>query len=712
MTLRHPAFNPKLRTLLPAAAFLLIAPAGFAQSTLKSRPKPTESKAPLTVAPPPGHDRAAAYYHDGLAHLYEELAINNGRPDYAAQAVEEYKLALNADPDSQFLQDGLADLYFKIGRIREAVSAAQDQVKKNPNNVAAHTLLGKVYLRSLGDMQGAQSGEMLQLATAEYETLARLKPKDLETHLLLGQLYGLNHDTAKAEAEFKIAQSLDVNSEDAVLNMARLYSEQGEPQRAVDALSAIPESDRSARVAFALGTSYDQLKKPRQAIAAYKAALEEEPENPDTTRALATALLADNQLAAALPLYQKIVAADPADVESQIKVSEVQRRQGHYSDALVTLQKARTLNGGADNPELSFNEAVLYDSLGKYDQAEQSLLSVLAANKHSNGIYSEPEKSNRAIFLDRLAVIYREENKTPEAIDAYKQMIDLGGEYTLRGFQGEVDSYRDGHQWKEAVAVASDAAKVLPRDRSVQLMYAFQLADTGQPEQGLTLARAQLKGTPEAPTAEDRDTLIALANIDLRLHRSGEAQTYLDQAQKVSTKPEEGMYVSLLRATILDHDKQYDAAEVQYRKALTVDPNNATVLNDLGYMLADRGVRLPEALTMIQKAVELDPQNGAYLDSLGWVYFKMGQYTQAEESLHKAIERTSADASIHDHLAEVYEKTNRLKLAVAQWERSMTEYAHSLPADADPADIARVKHKLDEARTKLARNGASSNKKS
>ncbi len=121
----------------------------------------------------------------------------------------------------------MADLYFKIGRIREAVTAAQDQIKKNPNDIAAHQLLGKVYLRSLGDMQGPQANEMLQLAIGEYEKLAQLKPKDLETHLLLGQLYGLNNDTAKAEEEFKLAQGLDSNSEDAVLNMARLYMRAG-----------------------------------------------------------------------------------------------------------------------------------------------------------------------------------------------------------------------------------------------------------------------------------------------------------------------------------------------------------------------------------------------------------------------------------------------------------------------------------------------------
>jgi tetratricopeptide (TPR) repeat protein len=703
MTLRHSAVTLKNSTVLPAL-FLFAAHAAFAQTTLKPRPKPADPNA----AP----DRSAAYYHDGLAHLYEELAINNGRPDYAAQAVEEYKLALNADPDSQFLQDGLADLYFKIGRIRDAVAAAQDQVKKNPDDIAAHTLLGKVYLRSLGDMQGAQSGEMLQLAIAEYQTLARLKPRDLETHLLLGQLYGLNHDNAKAAAEFKLAQGIDSNSEDAVLNMARLYSEQGEVQQAIDALLSVPESDRSARIDFALGASYDQLRKFKQASAAYKAALDEEPDNPDTLRALAAALLADNQLAEALPYYQQLAAADPSDFETQLKVSEIQRRQGHYEDALVTLNKAKALNANAENPELSFNEAVLYDSLGKYDQAVAALKAVLASTANPEGKYSAPEKNNRGIFLERLGNVYRELNDTPNAIAAYKQLIDLGGEYALRGYNYEVDTYRDAHQFKELVAAAAEAAKALPDDRGVQLMYAYELAETGQADQGVKLAKAQLKGTPEAPAPEDRDTLIQLANIDVRLHKSADAQSWLDKADALSTQPGEHMYVDLIRATIYDHDKQYDQAEKEYRKALEIDPSNATVLNNLGYMFADRGVNLPEALKMIQKAVELDPQNSSFLDSLGWVYFKLGQYGPAEENLHKAIDRQSTDASIHDHLGEVYEKTGRLKLAVTQWERSMTEYAHSLPADADPADVAKVKRKLDDARVKLAKISTAPNKKS
>src|SRR5580698_6739459 len=207
MTLILRASSLRHLRLLPVTAILLASHTMFSQAPVAA----TKSAA---VAPNAAPDRASAYYHYGLAHLYEDMAVNAGRSDYATQAVEQYKLALDADPGSRLLQDGLAELYFKVGRIREAVTTAQEQVKKYPDDIEAHTLLGKVYLRSLGDMQNAQSSQMLQLAIGEYEKLAALKPGDVETRLLLGQLYGLNHDSAKAEAEFKAAQKIDANSEE------------------------------------------------------------------------------------------------------------------------------------------------------------------------------------------------------------------------------------------------------------------------------------------------------------------------------------------------------------------------------------------------------------------------------------------------------------------------------------------------------------------
>jgi len=687
MTLLLRASSLRHLRLLPVAALLFASHTMFAQAPA------------ATTATIVGPDRASSYYHYGLAHLYEDMAVNAGHSDYATQAVEQYKLALDADPNSKLLQDGLANLYFKIGRIREAVTAAQDQVAKNPNDVEAHALLGKVYLRSLGDMQTPQSGQMLQLAIAEYEKLVQLKSADVETHLLLGQLYGLNHDSSKAEEQFKEAQKIDANSEEVALNMARLYTEEGEAKRATEVLSAIPVDDRSARIEFALGASYEQNHQLKDAIAAYHRALDQDPDNLDTERGLANALLSDGQLDEALKILNGIVAAEPQDAQSQIHISEIERRQGHYDQALATLEKAKPL--APEALDLIYNEALIYDALGRYDDATGVLTKLLSDSAHADGKYSDGEKANRAIFLDRLAIIYKEENKTVEAVATYKQLTALGGDYVKSGYQGQIDAYRDAHQWKEATAAAAEVAKAMPKDHAIQLMYAGQLADTGQVDEGLAIANAQLAATKG--NADERDSRLALAQIYIRLKRWQDASAQLDSADALATKPDERLYVAFLRGTLYDRQKQYDEAEAEFRKALAIDPQNATILNYLGYMLADRGVRLPEALTMIRKAVDLDPQNGAFLDSLGWAYYKSGQYTLAEESLRKANERMNTDPTVHDHLGEVYEKTGNLKMAVEQWERSMTEYARSLPADVDPGDVAKVQHKLENARVKLAK---------
>ncbi len=255
--------------------------------------------------------------------------------------------------------------------------------------------------------------------------------------------------------------------------------------------------------------------------------------------------------------------------------------------------------------------------------------------------------------------------------------------------------------WKEANAVAEAAAKASPNDRQVQLMYAAQLADTGQLQKGVAIAKAQLAAAADAQ--DNREIYLSLAQIYIRAKDYKDAADVLDKADALTTKPDDRLYNSFVRGSLYDRQKLYDQADAEFRKALAIDPNNAMVLNYLGYSLADRGVKLPEALTMIQKAVELDPQNGAYLDSLGWVYFKLGQYALAEENIRKAIERSTSDPALHDHLGEIYEKTGKLKQAVDQWERSMSEYSHSLPADADPDDVAKVQHKLDNARIKLAK---------
>jgi tetratricopeptide (TPR) repeat protein len=684
-----------------ALAALVFVPTCMAQSA----PGKTEGAAKnaattATAADSDQADRAQSYYHYMLAHEYEEMATTTLRPEYSTRAVEEYKLALNNDPNSKFLNAGLAELYFRTGHVRDAILAAQDQIKRDPNNLEAHKLLGSIYLKSLGDgQQGSASDEMLKLAIGEYSKIVSLEPDNIEDRLLLGQLYSFSHDSQHAEEQFAAAKKIDPGSEDTALNMARLYIEQGDAKRAIAALSDIPDEDKTTKTEFVLGSTYERMKDPKHAIEAYRKSLDLDPGNLEAERALAKALLADNQFTPALQAFKDIAAGDPSDAEAYLRISEIERRQGSYEEALTTLKKAKSL--ASDTVEISFNEGLLDDALGRYDDAAQIFEKLASDSEHTSGQYSSEEKNDRALFLERLAVIYGEQNQPDKAAATYQKIIALGGEYSEQGYEAEIDTFREAHQYDKATQIARDAVAKDPKNRGMKLTLAMQLADNGHAEEGIAIANSLLtKGPTDYPVYR------ALAMIYTRLRKWKDAAEAIDQADQLTTKPEEKVDIHFLRGTLFERQQRIPEAESEFRAALTIDPKNSSTLNYLGYMLADHDMKLDEALAMVQKAVELDPQNYAFLDSLGWAYFKVGKYNQAEEDLRKAVERNSTDATVHDHLGELYEKTGRLKLAASQWEESLNEYQKTISADIDPGAVGKVQKRLDSARVRLAKESS------
>jgi tetratricopeptide (TPR) repeat protein len=691
----------KIRTL--SLVLLFASSALAAQQGAEHKKSAAPSQAPAAKPPEQPRqgatgkpNRADAYYHFALGHMYEEMMAMYGRSDYATKAIEEYRQAIQADPSSDFLNAQLAELYARTGRIRDAVLEAQDILKRDPNNILAHKLLGRVYLRSLGDTQaGTQSREVLKLAIEQYQALSKLEPKNADNHLLLGRLYILNKDYKGAEVEFKTATNLDPSSEEAVTSLALLYNETGENKKAAEVLNLVPEDHRTSKMYAALGYTYEQQKDYKQAIAAYKQAVKLDKENVDAMRGLAQNLANDNQTEAALSEYQMVQDADPQDYQAPLRMAEIYRRQGKFDLAMENLKKAEALS--QDSLEIPYNEAIVLEAQGKFDEAAATLQKLVARTTSPDGNYSSGERNNRALFLERLGSIYREAGKPDVAIETYRKIIDLGGDEAARGYQELIDVYRDQKQWSDADRTAHEAVEKLPKDKNLKMALALQLADDGKPDEAVRTANSLLKGGPE-----DRDTYIQISQIYARLKKWKDAENALTQAQKLAVRPEEKEYIQFILGSVYERQKKYDQAEQAFRQVLQIDPNNSQTLNYLGYMLADRNTHLEEALNLIKHAVELDPQNGAYLDSLGWAYFRLGRYDEAEANLRRAAAKTPNDATVQDHLAELYAKTGKLKLAEMHWERALNEWSRSVPADVDQQDVSRVQKKLESTKVKLA----------
>lgn len=650
------------------------------------------------VSSPRKVDRAAAYYHYALAHMYEEQVTMYGRSESASKAIEEYRLAIEADPSSEFLTSGLAELYVKTGRIRDAVLEAQDIIKRDPSNLEAHKLLGRIYLRSLGDMPGGNgSDNVLKLAIDQYEQIVKIEPTSVDDHLLLGRLYRLNNDLTKAENELKTAVKLDPNSEEAVTTLAILYTDEGDTAHALQVLSAVPDAARSAKLYSALGATYEQRKEYKSAIDAYKKAIMLDRDNLDAIRGLAENLLNDGQSDAALEEYKVIADANPEDAQTYLRIAEIYRRQGKYDQALENLKKADSMV--PDSLEVSYNIAAVYEAQGRYDEAAKLLQDLVKkTEKSTETSYSQADRNNRAIFIERLATVYREQESYQAAVDTFRKMLTLGDENARTGYQNIIDTYREAKQWPQATAAAREAVQKMPNDRDLRMVLAAQLADTGDPEKPLADVRSMLKGAPE-----DREVYVRLAIMYTRLKRWSEAEQALAKAEQMATKPEEKEYVYFLRGDTYQRQKKYEEAEAEFRKVLAFTPQSAATLNYLGYMNADRGVKLDESLNYIKQALTLEPNSGAYLDSLGWAYFKLGKYDLAEENLTKASARMGSDPTVQEHLGDLYQKTGRLKLAAAHWERAMEEWGKTVPAEVDTEAQAKVQQKLDAAKVRLAK---------
>ncbi len=280
--------------------------------------------------------------------------------------------------------------------------------------------------------------------------------------MVLGQLYTVKHDSKKAEEQFKTAQAIEPDSEEVVLNLARLYAESGDLQHAAKVIEDVPVTDRTAKMEFALGAAYDQLKQPKDAIAAYQRADGHGARRPAHHGRAGPGPAQRQPARRGAQAIQGAGRGRPGERRGLVHIGEIQRRQGKYEDALATIRKARKMD--PDNLEAGYNEGLLLDVLGRFDEAAQAYETMVDLTSHANGAYTDEEKNNRGIFLERLGAVYHEQNKTDQAIATYQKMIDMGGETALRGYQGQVDAYRDAKQFDKAIEVSRKAVDGQPQE--------------------------------------------------------------------------------------------------------------------------------------------------------------------------------------------------------------------------------------------------------
>jgi tetratricopeptide (TPR) repeat protein len=667
---------------------------GLAGGQDAAPPPPAET--PQQSASEPA-DLSQAYYHYTLARRYKELAAIHNRSEFVQRAVAEYKKAMEADPGSLFLRVEVAELYWHLGRIADAVREAEAVLKVNPDQDDAHRLLAQIYWRNLGEAQrDTTARESLQKAIEHFEALARLNPTETETYLVLGRLYRLNNQPEKAEEAFKKILDNEPDSKNAAAHLAQLYFDQGDYEHAIELLKRIDEEEMDAPLLGMLAYAYTQTSEFDKAVEVYEKALAQDAENQEVRRAYAEALMGGGRLAAARTELEKILKADPEDGSARLRLAQLDRQEGRFEDARKNLERAQALM--ADSLEVPYQQVLLEDSLGNHEEAIKILQGLLKKGERTSGQYTTAEATNRAIFLERLGQVYRSQQKYDQALEVFNEIVKLGDQQGPRGEALIIETLRLSRQAQKAAEATDAAVEKYPKDRSLRILRATLWGERGKVDEAVQQLQELLNKTPS-----DREIYLAIAQIHLQAKRFPEAEAAARQALTLSPDQDDQEYVFFVLGSIYERQKKYDLAEEEFRKVLAANPLNAAASNYLGYMLADRGVRLEESVKYIQKALELDPSNGAYMDSLGWAYFKMNRYDLAEPHLEKAAQLISGDPTIQEHLGHLYIQMGKKSLAREAWERALKEWPDAVSSDFDAEQAAKLQKELDDLKGQLDR---------
>jgi Flp pilus assembly protein TadD len=662
-----------------------------AQTQLKADAPPSE----VPAAPSP---RAEAYYNYAMGHLFEQQYETTNQPEFATQAIDAYKKAYALDPKSPVIGERLAEMYWKAQRVHEAVTEAQELLKRDPNDLQTRRLLGRIYLRSLGDLTSSAQSEMAERAIEQYREVYRLDPTDSESALWLARLYRLRNEHDKAEEVLRSLLKQDPENEAAVEQLTQLLLDEGKSADAVLLLESVTNRTPSPTLLDLLGDAYTQTHDLAKAEEAYRKAAELDPSELSHVRGLGQTLLAEEKFADALAVYQKLADLMPDDSDVYLRLAQIYRELHQLDRAEENLLKARQYAPGS--LEVMYNEAMLYEAQGRYEDAIRVLSDAVTGLKSQSTVLPSRRRS-LAILYQQLGQLYRDTQNFQAAIYTFEELGRLGDEEDRRSRMLIMDTYRAAKDLPKALQAGKDALAKYPTDPGLRTSNALLLGENGQSDEAVKVLRSQL-----TRTEADRDIYLNIAQVYERGRRYKEAEEAAQTAEAIPGQPRDNEMVWFLLGAIYERQKFFDRAEVEFKKALDVNPRNAPVLNYYGYMLGDLGIRLDEAEALVQRALKEEPHSGAYLDSLGWIYFRENKLTEAEATLRKAVERESHDATIRSHLADVYAKSGRTDLAAIEWEKSLTEWHHSLPADMENDKIAEIEKKLSQVKHRVAQKSS------
>jgi tetratricopeptide (TPR) repeat protein len=529
-------------------------------------------------------------------------------------------------------------------------------------------------------------------AAAAYLRAERLDPTSAEIPAALAELYARLNRPAEAIAAGERAVKANASNPEANWILGSLYARMAEMPntRPADrrtfterAIGNLEKANRNAHpgVPTMLGRLYIADSQYDKAIAMLAPFVTDQPDQIEAVAMLAEAYQGADRDAEAIALLEKSVQDAP---ELYSTLGQVYQDAGRWSDA------ARAFAGAVqERPQslpLRSQWATALLNVGETQRAREVLEAGSAgSSRNQRALYllSEAQRrthdfaaaevtARRLIALDlralggprQLAQIFHDQREYQKIVTLLEPIVtarlraadaaDLSSDAFRSTYFDLATAYDRLRQFDKAIAMLQQARTLSPTDPLVEIRLARSQQDAGDGDDAVRTLQAAVAKFPKEPA------------------------------------------VKLSLAATLERERKYSDAEVIFRQMIAEDPKNADALNSFGYMLAERGQKLDEAVELVQRALAIEPGNGAYLDSLGWAYYKQNRLEQAEAPLRQAAAQLPSVSVIQDHLGDLLNRRGLFEEAIAAWQKA-------LDGDGESISRSELDDKIRSARQKLGR---------
>ena len=570
----------------------------------------------------------------------------------------------------------IVGVYKKRYKLTDSLGAAQRCAAENPTLYQIHFLIGSIY----------EEKKNLPLAAQAYGRIVGGRKPFLMAYLKLVdvELKQKRYDRVLAAVADGLSAGIRSRVLQTQLNL-HLDAAAAVPGIVARYQAATPPNKRDFAFHYVLGLLYEKLKQTDPAIRAFEQTVRRKPEFTDGWLALASLHYLDKDKPEdALKVLKTASGHLPNDEIIWRFMADVQRETGDFAGAVDAMRHVVALN-----PENTANHllyAGMMHKAGRTQDAEATIRRKISedAERAAQWYYiwgtfhvAYTHQLDRAVAVLRQGAVEHPEDfdlatalgdaclKKQDFVAAARALraaIRINPASITTQLYLSLALEKDG-KLDDAEKVLREAKSIYPTSAAVGVELGRFLVRTKRgPDEGIKLIRKAVAVDPKRILSH-----LALGRAYMRLKRYNDALAAYGEALKIAPDSSD---VRRQLAFVYDEMDQFARAELELRKCLQKDPRDDMAANALGYLYAERSVKLDEAKRLVELALKADPENGAYLDSMGWVLYKRGDLNGALGYLKKAVARET-DAVIIDHLADVYVKLGRKDLARTEYERAV-----------------------------------------